>query len=113
MKVPATMSAAETRPALIIIFYLVKLAERGMRLSADRVWKVWERPVLDPRGPPAAKMSSAPTAAEILPLVEPTQLIFSLIHGGRYTRDHAQKAECEGVSESVNPLPSFRQASSI
>ena len=28
---------------------LVKVAERGMRLSADRVWKVWERPRLDPR----------------------------------------------------------------
>src|SRR6516162_9715983 len=28
---------------------LVKVAERGMRLSADRVWKAWERPILDPR----------------------------------------------------------------
>ena len=28
---------------------LVKVAERGMRLSADRVWKVWEQPILDPR----------------------------------------------------------------
>jgi len=85
-----------------------------MRLSADRVWKVWERPVLDPRGPPAAKMSSAPTAAEILHLSTQLSLSsLSFLVAAPYTRDHAQKAECEGVSEPVNPLPSFRQAFSI
>ena len=30
-----------------------------------------------------------------------------------YSRNHAQKDECEGVRESVNPLPGFRQAFSI
>ena len=66
-----------------------------------------------PRGPPAAKVSSAPTAAEILPLVDPLSLpSLSFLVAAPYTRDHAQKAECEVLANQLTrfqvsdrPLP--------
>jgi hypothetical protein len=85
-----------------------------MRLSADRVWKVWERPVLDPAArllqkclPPRPQLKYSHLSTQL------SLSSLSFLVAAPYTRDHAQKAECEGLSEPVNPLPSFRQASSI
>jgi len=93
---------------------LANVAEQGMPVSRIECGQLWERSVLDPVARLLQKCLPTPTAAEYSHLSTQLSLSsLSFLVAAPCTHDHAQKAECECVSKSVNPLPSFQQVFSI
>src|SRR5215472_2953318 len=94
---------------------LANVAEQGMpMLRADRVWTICGSDRYSNPWPACCKNVFRSYSELNTPACRPNQLIFSPMPGSRpLHRQPRPKAECEGISESVNPLPSFQQLFSI